>query len=142
MAPTIQLYNHTRRLFASGANIPGDTYKLILCSAATFDATHTTLGAITYTEIVGNGYPAGGVVVTGVAYTTFGTSSARLDANDATVIPSGGDILANDAILVNDTNAGDPPLVFIDFGGTVLATVASGDPFEVRWDANGIVIWE
>jgi hypothetical protein len=43
MAVTISLYNHTSQRFASGANAPGDTYKVKLLTAATFDATHATM---------------------------------------------------------------------------------------------------
>lgn len=58
---TISLYNHTARLFASGANAEGDTYKLKLYSAATFAAADTTLAGITGTEATtGTGYTAGG----------------------------------------------------------------------------------
>lgn len=57
MAPSISLYNHTTQRFASGANAPGDTYKVKLLTAATFDATHTTLAATGGTEVAnGNTY--------------------------------------------------------------------------------------
>jgi hypothetical protein len=43
MAVTISLYNHTAKLFAEGSNAAADTYKVKLYTAATFNATHTTL---------------------------------------------------------------------------------------------------
>jgi hypothetical protein len=38
MAVTISLYNHTAQRFASGDNAVADSYKLMLCTAATFNA--------------------------------------------------------------------------------------------------------
>jgi hypothetical protein len=38
VAVTISLYDHTAKRFADGANSTSDTYKLMLCSAATFTA--------------------------------------------------------------------------------------------------------
>lgn len=137
MAVTISLYNHTARLFASGANAEGDTYKLKLYSAATFNAADATLAGITGTEATtGTGYTAGGAALTGVAVTTVTTNDAKFDADDVTFTASGGSIDAAFAVIYNDTDVNDPPLAFIDFGGTQSA----GDTtdFKVVFNANGI----
>jgi hypothetical protein len=137
MAITVSLYNHTRSRFGSGANAVADTYKVILCTAATFDATNTTLAAITKTEVANaNGYTTGGLALTGVAVSIVSTSNAKFDADDASWSASGGSIAAAKAILFNDTDTDDPPVALIDFDGTV--TAADGTNFVIRWNSNGI----
>jgi len=140
MAVTISLYNHTARRFADGSNIAGDTYRLMLCTAATFDAANTTLAGITKTEVVnGNGYTTGGPALTGVAITTVTTNDAMFDANDVVLAASGGAIAAAFGILYNDTDADDPPVAFINFDGSKSAP--AGTDFSVVWNAGGIVTW-
>lgn len=136
MAVTISLYNHTARLFASGANAAADTYKVMLCSAATFSAANETLASITKTEVSGNGYTAGGATLANVAVTTTTTNDATFDADDATWTASGGSITASYAILYNATDSGSPPLAFIDFGGSESA--GNGTQFRLNWNASGI----
>jgi len=137
MAVTISLYNQTAKLFAEGSNASGDTYKLKLYSAATFDATDTTLAGITGTEATtGTGYVAGGETLANVAVTTVTTNDAKFDADDVIWTASGGPIEAAYGVIYNDTDANDPPIAFIDFDGTQSA----GDTtdFKVVWNANGI----
>lgn len=138
MAATISLYNHTAKLFADGSNAVADTYKVMLCTAATFSAANTTLAGVTKTEVAsGNGYTTGGATLANVTVTTVTTNDAVFDADDATWTASGGSITASYGILYNDTDANDPPLAFIDFGGSQSA----GDTtqFKVVWNASGIV---
>jgi hypothetical protein len=137
MAVTISLYNHTAKLFADGSNAVGDTYKLKLYSAATFDAADTTLVGVTGTEAgATTGYTAGGEALTGVAVTTVTTNDAKFDADDVTWTASGGPIEAAFGVIYNDTDADDPPLAFINFDGTQSA--GDGTDFKVVWNANGI----
>ena len=137
MAVTISLYNHTAKRFAEGSNAVGDTYKVKLLTAATFNATHTTLAATGGTEATtGTGYTAGGATLSGVAVTTTTTNDATFDANDVTWSASGGSIAAAYAILYNDTDTDDPPVAFIDFGGT--ETAGDGTDFKIVWNASGI----
>lgn len=140
MAVTISLYNHTAKRFADGSNAVGDTYKLKLLTAATFDATHTTLAATGGTEAAtGTGYTAGGQALTSVVVTTVTTNDASFDADDVTWNASGGDVEAAYGILYNDTDTDDPPVAFIDFDGTQTAT--DGTSFIVVWNASGIFTW-
>lgn len=137
MAVTISLYNHTAKLFADGSNAAADTYKVKLLTAATFDATHTTLAATGGTEVANaNGYTTGGAALTNVAVTTVTTNDAKFDADDASWTASGGSITASYGILYNDTDTNDPPLAFIDFGGSQSA--GSGTDFKLVWNASGI----
>lgn len=137
MAVTISLYNHTAQRFASGANAVGDTYKVKLFTAATFDATHTTEAAAGGTEVAnGNGYTTGGATLANVAVTTVTTNDAKFDADDVTWTASGGPITASFARIYNDTDADDPPLAFINFDGSESA--GDGTDFKIVWNANGI----
>jgi hypothetical protein len=136
MAVTISLYNHTAARFASGANAVGDTYKVKLLTAATFDATHTTLAATGGTEVSNTGYTAGGATLANVAVTTVTTNDAKFDADDVTWTATGAALAASYAIIYNDTDADDPPVAFIDFGGEESA--GDGTDFKIVWNASGI----
>lgn len=137
MAVTISLYDHTRRRFAAGLNAVGNTYKLKLLTAATFNATHTTLAATGGTEVSGNGYTAGGQALDNVSVDIVSTNAAKFDADDVIWTADGGPIAASYAILYNDTDADDAPVAFIDFDGEQSA--GDGTDFRVLWDAAGIV---
>lgn len=137
MPVSVSLYNHTAARFASGANAASDTYKVMLCTSATFTAADTTLAGITKTEVAnGNGYTTGGATLANVAVTTVTTNDAKFDADDAVWTASGGAITASYGILYNDTDASDPPVAFIDFGGSESA--GDGTDFKIVWNANGI----
>ena len=137
MAVSISLYNHTAKLFADGSLAVGDTYKVKLLSAATFDASHTTLAATGGTEATGGtGYTSGGQALANVAVTTVTTNDAKFDADDVTWTASGGSISASYAIIYNDTDADDPPIAFIDFDGSQSA--GDGTDFKIVWSASGI----
>lgn len=138
MAVTISLYNHTAQRFASGANAVADSYKLMLCTAATFNAADTTLAGITKTEVAAaNGYTAGGATLANVAVTTVTTNDAKFDADDVIWTAAGGNITASYGILYNDTDANDAPVAFVDFDGS--KTAGTGTDFRVIWNADGIV---
>lgn len=137
MAVTISLYNHTAKLFAEGSLDAADTYKVKLLSAATFDATHTTLASTGGTEATtGTGYTAGGQALSGVTVSTVTTNDAKFDADDLTWTASGGSISAAYAIIYNDTDANDPPIAFIDFDGT--QTAGNTTDFKIVWNSSGI----
>ena len=138
MAVTINLYNHTRKLFLSGENASGDTYKLQLLTAATFDATHTTLAGAGGTEVAnGNGYTTGGVTLTNVTVSVTNTDEAKFDADDASWTATGGSITAGFGRIYNDTDANKPVVAFINFDGSKTAT--DGTDFKVVWNAAGII---
>lgn len=138
MPVTISLYNHTAKRFADGTNAVGDTYKLKLLTAATYNATHETLAATGGTEsTAGTGYTTGGATLSGVAVEQVTTNDAKWDANDVTLTASGGSIAAAYGIIYNDTDTNDPPVAFIDFDGT--QTAGDGTDFKVVWNASGIV---
>jgi hypothetical protein len=140
VAITVSLYNHTSRRFADGSNAAGDTYKVKLLTAATFDASHSTLAATGGTEVTsGTGYTTGGQALTGVAVTTTTTNDAKFDANDAVWTASGGSITASYAIIYNDTDTDAPPVAFIDFDGAQSAGDSTN--FKIAWSNDGILTW-
>lgn len=141
MAATFTLYNHTRARFGSGANAVGDTYKVKLLTAATFDATHTTLAATGGTEHANaNGYTTGGATLANVTVTTVNTNEGKFDADDVIWSATGGSIAASYGILYNDTDTDKPPVGFIDFGG--VETAGTGTDFRVVWASAGIVTFK
>lgn len=140
MAVTISLYNHTAKRFADGSNISSDVYKLMLCTAATFNAANTTLASVTKTEVAeAFGYTTGGATVSGLLVTTLGTNGAKLDATDVSWTAVGGSITASYAILYNASDLDNPPVAFIDFGE--VETAGAGTDFLVVWNTSGIFTW-
>lgn len=137
MPATISLYNHTSRRFGDGSNAVADTYKVKLLTAATFDASHTTLAATGGTEVAsGNGYTTGGATLAGVTVTTVTTNDAMFDANDVTWTAGASALAASYGILYNSTDTDSPPLAFIDFGGSQSAP--AGTDFKLVWNPSGI----
>jgi len=110
-------------------NSGGDTFKLALYdNSASFTAATT---AYTATNEVGNSgsYSAGGGTLTRVDPTTSGTT-AFTDFADLTFTSA--TITAFGALIYNDTAAGDPSVVVLDFGGAKTST--AGD-FEIVFPA-------
>jgi len=104
--------------FSSG----GDTFKLALyTNSASFTAATTSY--TTTNEVSASGsYTAGGGTLTNVTPTTSGTT-AFTDFNDLTFTSA--TITARGALIYNDTAAGDPSVVVLDFGSDKTST--SGD---------------
>jgi hypothetical protein len=112
----------------------------MLCTAATLDASNTTLAGITKTEVANAyGYTTGGAALANVTVTTVTTNDAKFDADDVVWAASGGSIIANYAIIYNDTDTNDPPLAFIDFDGT--ETAVTSTDFLLVWNVDGIFSW-
>jgi len=115
----------------------GNTFKLALYdNSATFNAATT---AYTATDEVGDSgsYAAGGGALTNVTPTSSGTT-AFTDFNDITFTSA--TITARGALIYNDTAAGDPTVVVLDFGSDKTST--SGD-FQIVFptaDASNAII--
>jgi hypothetical protein len=117
-------------------NSTGDTFKLALyTSSATLDAS-TTAYTVT-NEASGTGYSAGGGTLTNVTPTSSGTT-AFTDFADLTF--SSATITARGCLIYNDTEAGDPSVAVLDFGGDKTST--NGD-FTIQFptaDASNAII--
>ena len=115
----------------------GNSFKLALYSnSASFTAATT---AYTATNEVGNSgtYSAGGGTLTNVTPTTGGTT-AFTDFADITFTSA--TITARGALIYNDTAAGDPSVVVLDFGSD--KSSSSGD-FQIVFptaDASNAII--
>lgn len=102
-------------------NSTGNTFKLALYdNNASFTAATTAYTATN--EVSGTGYTAGGGTLTNVTPTSSGTT-AFTDFADLTF--SSATITARGALIYNDTAAGDPSVVVLDFGSD--KSSSSGD---------------
>lgn len=141
MAVTVTLYDHTTARFASGANAVGDTYKINLYSVFSFDAADTTKalaegGATQLTTQYG--YTQDTKELGSVTVSTVTTNDAKFDAADVQWTASGGAIgPASYAMVYNETDTDDPPVLYIDFGEA--KTADAGTTFNITWHSDGIV---
>jgi len=117
-------------------NSTGDSFKIALyTSSATLDATTTAYSATN--EVSGTGYTATGNTLTNVTPTSSSTT-AYTDFADTTW--SSATITANGALIYNDTEAGDPAVCVLAFGGDKTST--NGD-FTIQFptaDASNAII--
>ena len=68
------------------------------------------------------------------------TNDAAFDAADVSWTASGGAIgPARYALIYNDTDTDDPPVVYIDLGEN--KTADAGTPFNITFNASGIVLF-
>lgn len=108
MPVSISLYNHTAKLFADGSNAAADTYKVRLMSAATFNATHTTLAATSGTEVAnGNGYTTGGVICTASSSATVNGLYSLVLSDPVAWTASSAGFSFNTIAFYNDTSTND-----------------------------------
>tara|TARA_R110000772_G_scaffold214431_2_gene325006 strand:- start:319 stop:753 length:435 start_codon:yes stop_codon:yes gene_type:complete len=96
----------------------GDTFKIALYdNSASFTAATTAYTATN--EVTGTGYTAGGNTLTRIDPTSSGTT-AFTDFADTTWASS--TITARGAMIYNDTAAGNPAVVILDFGSDKTST--------------------
>ena len=118
-------------------NSTGDTFKLALYdNSASFTAATT---AYTSSNEVGasGSYSAGGGAVTNVTPTSSGTT-ALTDFADLTFTSA--TITAYGALIYNDTAAGDPAVVVLDFGGAKTSTAGDFQIVFPTADASNAII--
>ncbi len=104
-----------------------DTLKIALFTAEADLNANTTVYS-TANEVVGTGYSAGGVVLTGVTVLTSGTT-AYVDFNDAVWNPA--NFTARGALIYNFSK-GNKSIAVLDFGSDKTATTS----FTVQMPAN------
>lgn len=144
MAIQINGYNHNAYRFAAGLNPSGDSYKILLVNAtATFDPTHTELSQVTSSganEVVGGGWPQGGVALTGIAISAVGADNkdAMFDAGDVLQLITGASLGPfKGYVIYNATDANNPPVAFISLPST--GTIPPETYFSIIWPTTGIV---
>jgi hypothetical protein len=137
------LYNHTVNRFVNGLNGSGDSYIINLYSEFTFNAANTTKAAAESgaTQLpTANGYTENAKTLGSVTLSLVTTNDAAFDAADVSWTASGGPIgPARYAMIYNDTDADDPPLVYIDLEEN--KTADNGTPFNITFNASGIVLF-
>ena len=106
-----------------------DTLKIALFTAEADLNANTTVYS-TANEVVGTGYSAGGVVLTGVTVLTSGTT-AYVDFNDAVWNPAA--FTARGALIYN-ASKGNKSIAVLDFGSDKTATTS----FTVQMPANTV----
>lgn len=117
-------------------NSGGNTFKLAMyTNSASFDASTTAYTATN--EISGTGYTAGGGTLTRVDPTTSSTT-AFTDFADLTF--STATITARGALIYNDTAAGDPTVVVLDFGSDKTSTAGDFTIVFPTADASNAII--
>jgi hypothetical protein len=118
MPITSAFTNSAKQEVLNGVHLPGHTYKMALyTSAATLGKTTTAYS--TTNEVVGQGYSAGGVALTGRTVVPEG-DTVILTFNNASWANS--TITARGCEIYNDTVAGKPVLAVYDFGEDVSST--------------------
>jgi hypothetical protein len=137
------LYNHTVNRFINGLNASTDSYIINLYSAFSFDATDTTKvlaeGGATQLSTA-NGYTQNNKALASVTLDLVTTNDGVFDAADVSWTASGGAIgPARYAMIYNDTDADDPPVVYIDLEEN--KTADAGTPFNITFNASGIVLF-
>ena len=113
-----------------------DTLKLALYdNNASFTAATTAYTATN--EVSGTGYSAGGGTLTNVDPSSSGTT-ALTDFADLTF--SSATITARGALIYNDTAAGDPSVVVLDFGADKTSTAGDFTIVFPTADASNAII--
>jgi len=118
-------------------NGTGSTFKLALYdNTATLDATTTAF--TTTGEVAASGsYSSGGGTLTNVTPTT-GSTTAFTDFDDITFTSA--TITARGALIYNDSAAGDPSVVVLDFGEDKASTTGDFSViFPVADEASAII---
>lgn len=114
----------------------GSTFKLAMYdNNASFTAA-TTAYTVT-NEVSGTGYSAGGGTLTRIDPTTSGTT-AFTDFADLTF--STATVTARGALIYNDTAAGDPSVVVLDFGSDKTSTAGDFTIVFPTADASNAII--
>lgn len=115
----------------------GDTFKLALyTNSASFTAATTAYTASNEVGASGS-YVAGGGALTNITPTTSGTT-AFADFSDLTFTSA--TITARGALIYNDTAAGDPSVVVLDFGSDKTSTAGDFQIVFPTADASNAII--
>ena len=144
MATTISKYRHVTKVLVDGTvNPDSDTLMVALVTSAyTYDPSHTSFDAdASAAEVVaGDGYTAGGEIVSGRALTTDVSGVTTLSADN--VSWSALTKTFRGAVLYRQgTSNGivDPLLAYILFDDTPADVQVNGITFQIEWSASGIL---
>jgi hypothetical protein len=118
-------------------DMDGDTFKIALLNAYTFDAAHDEWADVSAAELAtGNGYTSPGQNLASVTWGQTG-GTVVFDAANVTWTASGGSIgPSTDAEIYSDTSVNDKLVCNIDFGASESA--GDGSNFQINFNASGI----
>lgn len=137
---TITLYPNFKLKVTDGTmDLDSHVYKIILLNSShSFNAAHTTLADITANQIAtANGYTQNDKTLASVTL-NLSSGTVKWDAADVTWTATGGNITASYAAIYNDSTTGDLLVASIAFDGGE-ESAGPGTPFNIAWNANGIV---
>lgn len=139
MAVTFTYYDHFLEVLGDGTlDMDTDSFKLaLLDNTHIFNAVNTIFADVSADEIAaGNGYIAGGNVLTSVTYVqTAGV--VKFDSDDVIFTASGGPIATSRFAVLYDTTAANALLGLIDMDAD--KTPGDGDTLTIQFDAgNGL----
>lgn len=137
---TVSVYDILAKQFLAGVYISTHTYKINLYSSFTFNAAATTKAAAESgcTQLASaNGYTQDSKTLTTVSVVSVDTNDALFDFDNVSWSAVGGSIIATHAMIYDDSVANDPPLIAIDFQGTVTA-VDGGAPLVIGIPTGGL----
>jgi hypothetical protein len=140
---SVTFYDHTTRKIQAGEFPASDTYVVTLYTALPENATATTKAAAESgaTQLAtANGYTQNTKALTGVSIATTATNKSRFTFDPVNWDATGSGISAAFALIYSDTQANDPPLARLDFGGTVTAVAAT--QFRIAPQAGGFIVTE
>lgn len=125
MAVTSTLSNHFKYQLASGnIDFDADTFKIMLISGEAFDKdAHATWNDLSDREISAGGYTASGEEMAGVSLTEDDSNDkAYVTWSNVTWTASGESIVAEAAVIVDDTTSDDTIVGAVEFGEQAEAT--------------------
>jgi hypothetical protein len=130
-------YQSWKEYLTEGVNCGSDSFKVALSNSAPNTATHTLLADATEIS-AGNGYTAGGNAAATSSSAQSGGTFKLVLADPAAWTGSGAGMATfRYVILYDDTLAGDPLVMYWDYGSGV--TLASGETFTADLSAaNGV----
>ena len=132
---------HDRTIERIGDNtidLDNDTFRVALFRSTSNAETESLndFSQLTNETAAGNGYTAGGNVLTGVAWTSAG-GVARFDSNDTTWNATGGSIVAQIAVLYDGTDASRSIIAHSTLDPAEI-NITSGNFLTIQMNAAGI----
>ena len=136
MAITQAFTTQAKNDFLNGVHQPGDVYKIALyTSAATLDSTTTAYAGTN--EVIGTGYSAGGVTLSGFAQSSSGTTAWIDWTSDPSWAAS--TITARGALIYNSSRS-NKAIAVIDFGADKTSTNGTFTVVLPTADASNAII--
>lgn len=138
MATSVLFHEAMFNIGSGLIDLDSHSFKAVLSNVAPVQATGSLLADITQIAN-GNGYTTGGVALTSVTYTESGAGTGIWvwTSADFSWTASGGSMADfRYVVIYDDTAAGDPLVLYIDYGSTL--TITSGSTFTADVQTAGL----